>query len=197
MMRRRTAILLATTTVAALVVPVAAGAKSKPKMQQCGAFSGAQGTVAGQLVQSVSVSKGTKCSKGQSIAAGYTGQAGKFKVSGWPCSFSLMPPPGTSSVGCTNRGARITFGLAVANDCSGAPGVKQQGGKLVGPFVYNVDCGTAVPVFNKIAGDEGVTTVPGWTCWNTSDDFNAQTFSCVMKSGSSYQVIQGGTEPMP
>ena len=142
-------------------------------------------------LESITVDEGTTCSKGRSIARGYSGKVSRFKVSGWKCGFHLRPPPGASTVGCNKGGGIITYTLAVATDCSSTPGVDTQGGTAYGPFVFNIDCASAVPVFNQ-AGSAQL-NVAGWNCSTHSDSFNASVFSCVMKARSTYQMVQGDT----
>jgi hypothetical protein len=165
--------------------------KSKPKMSQCGSFKGASGSLAAQAVQSVAVSKGTKCSTGQSVAGGYNG-TGNFKASGWKCVVpTLATPPKSSRVVCTKGSGRISYALVPLTDCSSTPGVDPQGGYGFGPFVLNIDCPTAVPVFNQ--ADSSGPNPPGWSCGTGGDPDVPFTFSCTRQMGSTWQMIQGGS----
>jgi hypothetical protein len=178
---------------AALVLAAAgvAGAKSKPKMSQCGSFKGANGSLAAAAVQSVAVSKGTKCSTGQSVAGGYNG-TGNFKASGWKCVVpTLATPPKSSRVVCTKGSARVTYMLVPLTDCSSTPGVDPQGGYGFGPFVLNIDCPSSVPVFNQ-AVNSGPAPA-GWSCGTAGDITIPFTTSCTRQMGSTWQMIQGGS----
>jgi hypothetical protein len=164
--------------------------KSKPKMSQCGSFKGSSGSLAAEAVQSVAVSKGTSCSTGQSVAGGYNGKGG-YKASGWKCSVTyLATPPSTTRVVCTKGSGRITYTLVPFTDCSSTPGVDQQVGDPFGPFVLNIDCPSAVPVFNQ-ANRPGPAPA-GWTCSGGGDSHKPSTFSCTRQMGSTWQIVQGG-----
>ncbi len=165
--------------------------KSKPKMSQCGSFKGAPGSLAAQAVQSVAVSKGTSCSKGQSVAGGYNG-TGNFKTSGWKCVVpTLANPPKSSRVVCTKGSGRISYALVPLTDCSSTPGVDPQNGYGFGPFVLNIDCPSAVPVFNQAVSSGPAPA--GWSCGTAGDITVPFTTSCTRQMGSTWQMIQGGS----
>jgi hypothetical protein len=196
-MRRGGRILLLVTVALVLVPSGAADAKKhKPKMTQCGAYSAADGSLAAQLVQSIAVSKGTSCSTGQSVASAYAGQMGRFKASSWRCRSAPNVPPRASTIGCTRGSGVISYTLAVATDCSSTPGADERDGS--GPYVFNIDCASAVPVYNNWVSSAGNNKPPpGWTCTtqtvyaNKNDQSGDTWFSCVMKTGSATQVVQG------
>jgi hypothetical protein len=189
-MRALAGILLIAAAALVLAAGGVAGAKSKPKMSQCGSFKGASGSLAAAAVQSVAVSKGTRCSTGQSVAGGFNGK-GSFKASGWKCTVTnLASPPSSSQVACTKGSGRITFALVPFTDCSSAPGVDQQGGYGFGPYVLNIDCPTAVPVYNQAAGSGPGPA--GWSCGSGGDQDIPVSFSCTRHMGSTWQIVQGG-----
>jgi hypothetical protein len=195
-MRRGGQILILATVALVLLPSAAADAKKhKPKMTQCGGYSAADGSLAAQLVQSIAVSKGTSCTTGQSIAGVYTAQVGSFNASGWRCTVSFQIP-GTSTVRCKRRSGVISYKIAAPTDCSSTPGASKSG-NWRGPYVYNIDCGPAVPVYNSWVsqGANAPSTLPGgWTCTSDSEADPDSTdgdawFSCVMGT----QVVQGTT----
>jgi len=184
-------LLLATAALVLLPSGAAEAKKHKPKMTQCGAYSAADGSLAAQVVQSIAASKGTSCSKGQSIAGGYAGQVGTFKVSGWRCSLDWQTPNAGNTVRCTRGSGVISYALAASTNCSSTPGADEQHGG--GPYVFNIDCASAVPVYNSVVSQGWPPKAPpGWTCTTDSDAEGDGWWSCVMKTGSSTQVVQGG-----
>jgi hypothetical protein len=181
------------TLAAVAVVAVALGAASpaSAKRLRCGSYAKSDGSLADSVVTNIAV-VGMSCAAGQTVANGYHGLIGSFKAYGFACVGAQGSPQSTGSVRCVKRRRRTTYSTAALTDCSMTPGINANSAfQWYGPWTYNTGCPEAVSVFNTTTTTPNAP--PGWTCSNTNLGGN----SCVMRSGTTFDVVQWAPTTIP